>query len=34
MGPSRGAGRAIYLRGERDVYDSFNMGLRFVLRLP
>jgi hypothetical protein len=34
LGPSRGAGRAIYMRGERDLYDRFNMGLRFVLRMP
>ncbi|MBL8862413.1 MAG: translocation/assembly module TamB domain-containing protein [Planctomycetes bacterium] len=33
-GPRRGAGRATYLRGERDVYDRVNMGVRFVLRVP
>lgn len=34
VGPARGAGRAVYLRGERDVYDRVNMGVRFVLRKP
>lgn len=33
-GPSRGEGRTVYLRGERDVYDRVNMGMRFVLRMP
>jgi len=33
-GPSRGAGRTVYLRGERDIYDRVNMGVRFVLRMP
>jgi len=33
-GPSRGAGRTVYLRGERDIYDRVNMGVRFVLRVP
>lgn len=33
-GPQRGPGRAVYLRGERDVYDRVNMGVRFVLRTP
>jgi hypothetical protein len=33
-GDARGAGRAIYLSGERDVYDRINMGIRFVLRTP
>lgn len=32
-GPARGPGRAVYLRGERDVYDRVNMGMRFVLRM-
>lgn len=32
-GPARGPGRAVYMRGERDVYDRVNMGLRFVLRM-
>lgn len=33
-GPARGAGRTVYLRGERDTYDRVNMGVRFVLRMP
>jgi len=33
LGPSYGEGRALYVRGERDVYDRINYGLRFVLRL-
>ncbi len=31
-GEARGPGYAVYLRGERDVYDRVNMGVRFVLR--
>ncbi len=31
-GPARGPGLAVYMRGERDVYDRVNMGVRFVLR--
>lgn len=33
-GPARGPGKTVYLRGERDVYDRVNMGVRFVLRMP
>jgi hypothetical protein len=33
-GPARGPGRATYLRGERDIYDRVNMGIRFVFRVP
>jgi translocation and assembly module TamB len=33
VGEPEGEGRAIYLRGEKDVYDRINYGLRFVLRL-
>jgi translocation and assembly module TamB len=32
-GETVGEGRALYLRGEKDVYDRINYGLRFVLRL-
>lgn len=32
-GAAQGEGRAVYLRGERDIYDRYNYGLRFVLRL-
>ncbi len=33
-GPPRGKGRVVYMRGERDMYDRVNMGLRFVVRVP
>lgn len=33
LGAAEGEGRALYLRGERDVYDRINYGVRFVLRL-
>jgi len=33
-GPTRGPGRVVYLRGERDIYDRVNMGVRFLLRMP
>ena len=32
-GRAEGTGRAIYLRGERDIYDRINFGARFVMRL-
>lgn len=32
-GPATGPGSATYLRGERDVYDRINYGLRWVVRL-
>jgi hypothetical protein len=32
-GKAQGEGRVIYLRGERDVYDRINYGVRFLLRL-
>lgn len=32
-GAAQGEGRAVYLRGERDIYDRYNYGLRLVLRL-
>jgi hypothetical protein len=31
-GPGQGPGRALYLRGERDIYDRINYGLRVVFR--
>ncbi len=32
-GSANGVGSAMYLRGERDVYDRINYGLRWVVRL-
>ena len=32
-GRADGVGRAIYLRGERDIYERINFGARFVMRL-
>jgi hypothetical protein len=32
-GKAEGEGRAIYLRGERDIYERINFGARFVMRL-
>jgi translocation and assembly module TamB len=32
-GKAEGEGRAIYLRGERDIYERINFGVRFVMRL-
>jgi hypothetical protein len=31
-GPSQGPGRALYMRGERDIYDRMNFGMRLVWR--